>query len=83
MPMVNPKYPNDIFYSNFKQALVYAIYCLCTHPEYITALREEITQGAIKGVSHENLPLLDAFLRESARMNPLDACKSPPHSAIL
>ncbi|KAL1961857.1 hypothetical protein VTN77DRAFT_981 [Rasamsonia byssochlamydoides] len=56
--------------------LVYAIYNLCIHPEYIAPLREEIEQASGKwnlGDQFEHMPLLDSFLRESARLNPLDA----------
>ena len=60
------------------QALVFAIYNLCMHPEYIAPLRQEM-ERALQGASEEerfkDMPLLDSFLRESARLNPLDACK--------
>lgn len=56
-------------------ALVYAIYSLCDHPEYIEQLQQEIADNMSSDVedSFKNMHLLDAFLRESARLNPLDA----------
>lgn len=58
---------------------MYAIHELCMNPEYIEPLRQEIEAASEDG-SFENknqqLPLMDSFLRESARMNPLDACES-------
>ena len=59
------------------QALVFAVYNLCMHPEYIAPLRQEM-EIALQGTSEErfkDIPLLDSFLRESSRLNPLDACK--------
>ncbi|GAT19622.1 cytochrome P450 [Aspergillus luchuensis] len=57
-------------------ALVYAMYDLCLHPEFIEPLREEI-KHARSATSYEDhfdrLPLMDSFLRESARLSPLDA----------
>lgn len=62
------------------QVLVFAIYNLCMYPEYIPPLRQEM-ERAVQSVSEEDrfkdIPLLDSFLRESARLNPLDACKLP------
>ncbi|RAL04538.1 cytochrome P450 [Aspergillus ibericus CBS 121593] len=57
-------------------ALVYAIFDLCLHPEYIESLRKEIEYGRSITDSEDyldHLPLLDGFLRESARLNALDA----------
>ena len=57
------------------QALVFAIYNLCMHPEYIAPLRQEmerVLQDASEEERFKDMPLLDSFLRESARLNPLD-----------
>ncbi|OOF93346.1 hypothetical protein ASPCADRAFT_516985 [Aspergillus carbonarius ITEM 5010] len=57
-------------------ALVYAIFDLCLHPEYIEPLRKEIESERSIAESEDfidHLPLLDSFLRESARLNALDA----------
>lgn len=60
---------------NLHQALVYAIYSLCTNQEYVELLREEAESAMTKPYKErfDNMPLLDSFLRESARLNPLDA----------
>ncbi|KAB8238151.1 cytochrome P450 [Aspergillus alliaceus] len=57
-------------------ALVYAMFDLCLHPEYIEPLRKEIkrVRRTTNFSDHfDHLPLLDSFLRESARLNALDA----------
>ncbi|KAL2815030.1 cytochrome P450 [Aspergillus cavernicola] len=57
-------------------ALIYAIYNLCIYPEYIGPLRREIDQvRKTKEFKDQfsHMPLMDSFLRESARLNPLDA----------
>ena len=60
------------------KSLTFAIHNLCKYPEYLEPLRLEITQNSTgKYLDNcENLPLLDSFLKESARTNPLDSRKS-------
>lgn len=58
------------------------------HPEYLKPLRQEIEGPAyqIWETTGNGLPLLDSFLKESARMNPLDNCmyhSLPPQYLIL
>ncbi|KAL4738632.1 cytochrome P450 [Aspergillus similis] len=57
-------------------ALAYAIYDLCVHPQYISPLRQEIDHArrtkAFKD-QFNHMPLMDSFLKESARLSPLDA----------
>lgn len=60
---------------NESQALVYAIYSACLHPEFIEPLRQEAQAALYSTQPLECMPLMDAFLRESARLNPLDARK--------
>ncbi|KAF2819134.1 cytochrome P450 [Ophiobolus disseminans] len=55
--------------------IIFAVRDLCIHPEYVDLLRKEF-----EGPSYEawertgyGLPLLDSFLKESARMNPIDS----------
>lgn len=58
------------------QILSYIIFNLCIHPEYIERLRQESGSFQNSG-DHEaidNMPLLDSFIKESARLNPLDSC---------
>ena len=57
---------------------MFAIYNLCMHLEYIAPLRQEmerVLQGASEEERFKDMPFFDSFLRESARLNPLDACK--------
>ncbi|KAL4935822.1 hypothetical protein BDV06DRAFT_233927 [Aspergillus oleicola] len=64
--------------------LFYALDDLCRHPQYIQPLRDELSlsQAMMKPSSYpesdsiidtDTTPLLDAFLRESARLNPTDS----------
>lgn len=62
------------------------MYDLCLHPEFIEPLREEI-KHARSVTSYEDhfdrLPLMDSFLRESARLSPLDACEMPAYTRAI
>lgn len=67
--------------------LIYALENLCEHPEYFEPLRQELStvssgrhfsddlEAAGQGSASilENLPLLDAFMKESSRLRPSDA----------
>ncbi|KAF7954697.1 hypothetical protein EAE96_005816 [Botrytis aclada] len=55
--------------------LTFTIYNLCLHPEYIEPLTEEIRTmlSLPEEMQYRNMPLMESFLRESARVNPLDA----------
>lgn len=58
------------------QSFTYALYDLCEYPECIVPLREEIERARLEDFSAwqpENMPRLDSFLKESARLNPSDA----------
>ncbi|KAL9577511.1 MAG: hypothetical protein Q9212_006316 [Teloschistes hypoglaucus] len=57
-----------------KPALIMAIHSLCLHPEYLEPLREEAQSAASGNFAQggDEMPLLDSFLRESARLNPID-----------
>ncbi|EXU99694.1 cytochrome P450 [Metarhizium robertsii] len=53
-----------------------AIYDLCDRPEYVDILREEIEQTgweAFDKAGGQILPLMDSFLKESARLNPIES----------
>ena len=46
---------------------------LCSRPEYVKLIREEISyQESLDYNGLSNLPILDSFIKESVRMNPLD-----------
>ncbi|KAK3366318.1 cytochrome P450 [Lasiosphaeria ovina] len=52
-----------------------AIYDLCLHPEYLAPLRAEIARGGYAEFERnptQGLPLMDSFLKESARVTPVD-----------
>ncbi|KAH4001641.1 hypothetical protein HBI56_065490 [Parastagonospora nodorum] len=55
-------------------ATTFAIRDVCMHPEYLQALRAEIESPAYLKweATGTGMPLLDSFLKESARLNPLD-----------
>ncbi|KAL2827744.1 cytochrome P450 [Aspergillus cavernicola] len=59
--------------------LFYALDDLCLHPEYIQSLRDEVSGTMLNeprpepDINIDTLPLLNAFLKESARLNPTDS----------
>ncbi|KAF2469379.1 cytochrome P450 [Lindgomyces ingoldianus] len=55
--------------------LVYVLYALCHHPEYIPPLRDEITRERHNQSEDpfKKMYLLDSFLLEVARLNPPEA----------
>jgi cytochrome P450 len=67
--------------------LIYALENLCEHPEYIEPLRRELSTlssgchksddleaaSQVSASTLENLPMLDAFMKESSRLRPSDA----------
>ena len=56
------------------QSFVYGIYDLCEHPEYLEPLRKELGRHGDQWPRYvDDLPLLDSFLKESARLNPSDS----------
>ncbi len=60
------------------QSVAFVLYNLCRYPEYVQPLREEIEavgQVATDNQNHE-MPYLDSFLKETARLNPLTDSKS-------
>ena len=58
-------------------SLAYIIYNLCLYPEYLAPLREEVAAAMETNPDDpfKEMQLLDGFLLETARLNPLDACK--------
>ncbi|KAM7212431.1 cytochrome P450 [Rhypophila decipiens] len=71
--------------------IVYAIHDLCLHPEYVEPLRQEL-ETCYKEFERTGgcdaagaLPLLDSFLKESARLTPVESmsvrrCDLQPYS---
>jgi cytochrome P450 len=57
--------------------LDFALLELCSQPEYINLLRNEIGGYAeLDSVQLEKLPLLDSFIKETIRLSPLDSSMS-------
>ena len=54
-------------------SLVYALDDLCAYPEYAECLRQAIEDCNSHGGDLDSLPLLDSFLKESARVHPSDS----------
>ncbi|KAI1282914.1 cytochrome P450 [Xylaria sp. FL0933] len=54
--------------------ITFAIEDLCLHPEYTQPLREELRRGYTEfECAGDGLPLLDSFLKESARLTPVES----------
>ncbi|KAI9659175.1 MAG: hypothetical protein M1831_003757 [Alyxoria varia] len=56
--------------------VTFALYNLCKHPGYLQPLKEEIDNLKLNealGTSNRDAPLLDSFLKETARCFPLQA----------
>lgn len=54
-------------------SLVYALDDLCNYPKYAELLRNGIETCHSIGESLDSLPILDSFLKESARLHPSDS----------
>ncbi|KAL2756622.1 hypothetical protein ACRALDRAFT_2041267 [Sodiomyces alcalophilus JCM 7366] len=53
--------------------IVYVIHDLCLHPEYVQPIREELeTYYHEFETTGKGLPLLDSFIKESARLTPVE-----------
>ena len=62
--------------SKTSQIIVFALYNLCKHKEYLERLRDEaskMTEEEICGFRDQDTPLLDSFLKETARLFPNQA----------
>ncbi|KAL8771387.1 MAG: hypothetical protein Q9203_004992 [Teloschistes exilis] len=71
-----------IFGSAYQMPMLisFALYNLCKHPEYLEPLRDENVKSGGVRLNHQNneLPLLDSFMKETARMNPVTICTALP-----
>jgi cytochrome P450 len=62
--------------------ITFAIHDMCLHPEYVEPLRQELQQGYAEFErTGTGLPLLDSFIKESARLTPVEA-QSTRRSAL-
>ncbi|KAL9081328.1 MAG: hypothetical protein Q9159_007350, partial [Coniocarpon cinnabarinum] len=55
-----------------EELLMFTLYNLCKYPEYLEPLRQEALEAANWRTDNQNLemPLLDSFIKETARMEP-------------
>ena len=57
--------------------IVYVLHDLCLHPEYVEPLRKEIQADYDEFErTSRGLPLLDSFIKESARLSPVESSES-------
>ena len=64
------------------QNLQFLLLELCARPEYVQLIRQEIkSQEKLDYATISSLPILDSFIKESVRLNPLDLSKQRLHSA--
>lgn len=54
-------------------SLAYALDDICNYPQYIELLRKELQTCNVTEEKLDSLPLLDSFLKESARLHPSDS----------
>lgn len=61
------------------QTVTFAIHDLCLHPSYVAPLRTELSATQYKAFEESGvgLPLLDSFIKESARLTPVESRKCP------
>lgn len=59
--------------------IVYVMHDLCLHPEYVEPMRRELEKsyGDFERTG-QGLPLLDSFIKESARLTPVESSKRLP-----
>lgn len=76
LPMVSlaVPYPNGLLMSSSWSA---SPSNLCNHPEFIEPLLAEITamEHSNESENYDEMPLMDSFLKETARLNPTVICK--------
>ena len=55
--------------------VTYALYDLCSYKEYLAPLRAEIASPEFEKLMQttQGMPLLDSFMKESTRLNPMEA----------
>lgn len=65
------------------KTITFAIHDLCLHPEYVEPLRKEL-QESYEEFEHtgKGLPLLDSFIKESARLTPVEAREFTPSLSL-
>jgi hypothetical protein len=66
--------PGECTLLTFPQTITFTIHDLCLHPEYVEPLRRELDThyNDFEATAH-GLPLLDSFIKESARLTPVES----------
>jgi cytochrome P450 len=59
------------------QTVTFAVHDLCLHPSYVAPIRAELESAQYKAFEQSGvgLPLLDSFIKESARLTPVESSK--------
>jgi hypothetical protein len=67
------------FLTSQPKSITHVLFDLCLHPEYVDALRAEVESPGFYDFMQttKGLPLLDSFIKESSRLNPIEASTSP------
>ncbi|KAL9032050.1 MAG: hypothetical protein Q9180_006732, partial [Flavoplaca navasiana] len=65
-----------------KETISFAIHDLCLHPEYVEPLRQELQSSRYSEFEKtgQGLPLLDSFIKESARLTPVESMSTRRHA---
>jgi hypothetical protein len=70
--------------SMLRQTIVFVIHDLCLHPEYFEPLRRELESSYEEFErTGQGLPLLDSFIKESARLTPVESSRSHEPTSSL
>ncbi|EHL02729.1 putative Ent-kaurene oxidase [Glarea lozoyensis 74030] len=80
VPEHDPMKKKREFNSLHFQTACFVLHDLCLHPEYIPILRKDIERsgwGSFDQSKGQEFPLLDSFMKESSRLNPVEATLKP------
>ena len=77
VPMVWSSWGCPVSVSDSVQIAQFCIYRLCRHQQYVDKLREEALawEDAPFGSMNSEMPYLDSFVKETARLSPGPICK--------
>ena len=69
----------QLYGTKIQQITSFALYNLCKHPEYLEPLREEAAaakRDKDQPFDHDQMYLMDSFVRETGRLTPGTICES-------
>lgn len=77
--------PLELALLRMSQTICFAVHDLCLHPEYVKPLRVELEspQYIAFEKTGKGLPLLDSFIRESARTTPVESSKHLSRNLLM